>query len=110
MEKRYAPYSKWLGIAFSRLPTGAKLTPILQKSIVGEYVERKRKLAQAYSVVAKKHNALRITKPLPTEVTRYQQTLPCNSWRRVRECNQESNQGCESKKDHDRGWFDRSVY
>ena len=72
MEKRYAPYSKWLGIAFSRLPTGAKLTPILNKVLLANtWKERERTLAQAYSVVAKKHNALRITKPLPTEVTRY---------------------------------------
>lgn len=72
MEKQYAPYSKWLGTAFSRLTTGAKLTPILKKVMLANtWKERERKLAQAYSIVAKKHNALRITKPLPTEVTRY---------------------------------------
>lgn len=72
MEKQYAPYTKWLGTAFSRLATGAKLTPILKKVMLANtWKERERKLAQGYSIVAKKHNALRITKPLPTEVTRY---------------------------------------
>jgi len=32
---------------------------------------REEKLGQAYYIVAKKHNALRITKPLPTKVTKY---------------------------------------
>lgn len=72
MEKQYAPYSKWLGSAFSRLELGAKLTPILEGVLLAKtWKTRERKLAQAYSIVAKKHNALRITKPLPTDVTRY---------------------------------------
>jgi Domain of unknown function (DUF4037) len=72
MEKQYAPYSKWLGAAFTRLKTGAKLTPILQRVLLAKtWKERERNLAQAYSIVAKKHNALKITKPLPTNVTKY---------------------------------------
>jgi hypothetical protein len=72
MEKRYAPYSKWLGSAFGRLKIGATLTPILQEVLLARtWKARERKLAQAYSILAREHNALKITNPLPTGVTRY---------------------------------------
>ena len=72
IEKQYAPYTKWFGKAFSRLPTGAKLTPILQEVLLTKtWKARESKLAEAYSIVAKKHNALKITRPLPTKVTKY---------------------------------------
>jgi hypothetical protein len=72
MEKQYAPYSKWLGTAFSRLKIANKLTPVLQEVLTSEtWKAREKKLAQAYSIVATQHNALRITKPLPTRVTKY---------------------------------------
>jgi UDP-2,3-diacylglucosamine pyrophosphatase LpxH len=32
---------------------------------------REKKLAEAYSIVARQHNALKITKPLPVKVTKY---------------------------------------
>jgi len=72
MEKQYAPYSKWLGTAFSRLKIAGKLTPVLQEVLSAKtWKARERRLAQAYSIVARKHNALRITKPLPTNATKY---------------------------------------
>jgi hypothetical protein len=72
MEKQYAPYSKWLGTAFSRLKIGKKLTPVLQDVLLAKtWKARERKLAQAYSIIARQHNALRITKPLPTKATKY---------------------------------------
>lgn len=72
MEKQYAPYSKWLGTAFRRLKIGSELTPILRDVLRARtWKAREKKLAQAYSIVARQHNALRITKPLPTEVTNY---------------------------------------
>jgi hypothetical protein len=72
MEKQYAPYSKWLGTAFGRLKIGAKLTPILQEVLLAKtWKARERKLAQAYSIVARRHNALKITRPLPTKATKY---------------------------------------
>jgi Domain of unknown function (DUF4037) len=72
MEKQYAPYSKWLGTAFSRLKIAAKLTPILHEVLLAKtWKARERKLAQAYSIVAQQHNTLRITKPLPTKATKY---------------------------------------
>jgi hypothetical protein len=72
MERQYAPYSKWLGTAFSELKIGSTLTPVLQDVLLAKkWKTRERKLAQAYSIVARRHNALRITKPLPTKVTKY---------------------------------------
>ena len=72
MEKRYAPYSKWLGTAFGKLKIGNKLTPVLQDVLLAKrWKTRERKLAEAYSIVARQHNGLKITKPLPTRVTKY---------------------------------------
>jgi hypothetical protein len=72
MEKKYAPYSKWLGSAFGRLKIGPKLTPVLQNVLLAEtWKTREKKLAEAYSIVARQHNALKITKPLPVKVTKY---------------------------------------
>ena len=72
MEKKYAPYSKWLGTAFGKLKIGNKMTPVLRDVLLAKtWNTRERKLAQAYSIVARQHNALKITKPLPTKVTKY---------------------------------------
>ncbi len=72
MERHYAPYSKWLGTAFGNLKIGNKLTPVLQDVLLAKtWKTRERKLGQAYSIVARQHNSLKITKPLPTKVTKY---------------------------------------
>jgi hypothetical protein len=72
LEKQYAPYSKWLGTAFGKLKIAAKLTPVLQEVLLAKtWRARERKLAQAYTIVARQHNALKITKPLPTKATKY---------------------------------------
>ena len=72
LERRYAPYSKWLGTAFSRLKIARDLTPILSRALVAKtWKTREKSLAQAYSVVASRHNSLKITKPLSTKTTHY---------------------------------------
>jgi len=72
MERQYAPYSKWFGSAFSKLKIGADFTPILRQVLLAKtWKAREKKLAVAYSLVAEQHNALKITRPLPTKVTRY---------------------------------------
>jgi hypothetical protein len=72
MEKQYAPYSKWLGTAFKKLKIAKKLRPVLQEVLVAEtWKAREQKLAAAYSIVARQHKALRITKALPEKVTKY---------------------------------------
>lgn len=72
MEQQYAPYAKWFGTAFGRLKISPELTPILRNVLRAKtWKAREKNLAQAYSILATQHNALRITKPLPTAVTNY---------------------------------------
>ncbi len=72
MERRYAPYAKWLGTAFARLPAAERLRPSLAGALgATTWRERERYLTAAYGVVAERHNALRITEPLATGVSRY---------------------------------------
>ena len=72
MEKKYAPYNKWFGVVFSKLELARELTPIIQQ-IQSAITLKKREqyLSQAYEVVAKKHNSLKITAPLDTKATSY---------------------------------------
>ena len=68
-ERRYAPYSKWFGTAFSRLDCAAELSPILWNALRAKtWPEREDALMGAYEKVAAIHNTLHITPPVPTEV------------------------------------------
>ena len=70
MERRYAPYSKWFGTAFSRLDTALALTPSLQGALRAvTWQERERHLCNAYEAVAHLHNGLGITEPLAERVS-----------------------------------------
>jgi hypothetical protein len=72
MERRYAPYSKWLGTAFSRLACAPRLMPILHDALsASDWHERERSLSAAYVIVAEMHNALDLTPPLSTSVSPY---------------------------------------
>lgn len=72
MEKQYAPYIKWFGTAFSKLPCAAKLEPIFQKVLhASSWKEREQYMSKAYEVVAEMHNALGITEPMPTKVATF---------------------------------------
>lgn len=72
MEQQYAPYAKWFGTAFAKLKIAGKLTPVLQDVLTSRTCRvREKNLARAYSIVARQHNALRITRPLSTKVTKY---------------------------------------
>ncbi len=69
-EREYAPYSKWLGSAFTHLSCGPQMTPLLQDTLAARsWRQRERSLNQAYEIVAQMHNALGITKPLPVHVS-----------------------------------------
>jgi hypothetical protein len=69
MERRYAPYSKWFGTAFSRLACGEALSPLLWQVLQTEtWQERENALLQAYEKLAAMHNALGITPPVATEI------------------------------------------
>jgi len=72
MEREYAPYSEWFGTAFSRLRCSTKLTPIIEKVLSSQdWKERERNLSSLYEEIAKMHNSLDITEPLPTTVSRF---------------------------------------
>lgn len=72
MERRYAPYSKWLGTAFSRLACGPALVPILRAVLRAEtWQEREGPLGVAYETIARMHNALAITAPLDPHTGHY---------------------------------------
>ncbi len=67
MNRRYPPYSKWLGTAFAQVPgtagLGASLTGAL--SATG-WPDRERHLSGAYLIAAEAHNQLALTEPLDT--------------------------------------------
>lgn len=64
-EKVYAPYTKWLGSAFARLASAARLVPTLTAALAAAtYPEREAALVAAYEAVADCHNRLGVTSPL----------------------------------------------
>jgi hypothetical protein len=72
MEKRYAPYSKWFGKAFSELEIENELSPILNNILDSTSIEeRELYLDRAYSIVAMGHNSLKITKTMKTQVSKF---------------------------------------
>jgi len=72
LERRYAPYSKWLGTAFSRLTIANELAPVLRRVMLAKtWKTREKWLSEAYAIIATQHNALKITKSLSTKTTDY---------------------------------------
>jgi len=69
-ERAYPPYSKWFGTAFKQLACARFLADPLAGALEGgSWREREEALSRAYAVVAGQHNALRLTAPLPVEVS-----------------------------------------
>ena len=67
MERRYAPYDKWLGSAFGNLRCAAALKPLFERALsTGEYREIEQSLAGLYRLLAEMHNALGVTGSLDT--------------------------------------------
>lgn len=65
LERRYAPYSKWLGSAFARLGASAVVGPALARALDARgYPEREQALVEAYEAVAARHNGLGLTDPV----------------------------------------------
>jgi hypothetical protein len=66
MERAYAPYPKWFGSAFQRLPPASSLSPFLTGALRAfSWQERGSYLVPAYEILAARHNALGLTEPLP---------------------------------------------
>lgn len=61
-EKRYWPYLKWFGTAFSRLRVASEIGPVLDR-ILGSsnHQDRENAVKQALEIVAERHNALGLT-------------------------------------------------
>ncbi len=65
MERRYAPYSKWFGTAFSRLSCGPSVGPLLHDVLrASDWSHRELALMAAYQAVGELHNGLEITAPV----------------------------------------------
>lgn len=72
LERRYWPYTKWFGTAFSRLAGAAEIAPILDRVLdAGEQSEREGALAAAYETVARRHNAADVTAPVDPSTRSY---------------------------------------
>ncbi|MHB8383426.1 MAG: DUF4037 domain-containing protein [Candidatus Binataceae bacterium] len=72
VERRYAPYSKWLGTGFARLNCASELGPILSSVMAAaNFAERERHLCAGYEVAARMHNQLGITAPIDANVRRF---------------------------------------
>jgi hypothetical protein len=70
MQRRYPPYSKWLGSAFLRLPgVPAVLRPALAAAIAARsWPDREQNLCAAYEAVASMHNDLGLAELADTSV------------------------------------------
>ena len=72
MERRYAPYTKWFGTAFSELECAPELGPVFSDVLSSStWKERESNLARAFRVIARMHNALKITPPIVEDMSNY---------------------------------------
>lgn len=70
MDRQYAPYPKWFGSGFARLPIAAELAPLLRQALhAATWKKRQQALAPAYEIVAARHNELGLTAPLEPAVS-----------------------------------------
>ena len=69
MERQYPPYAKWFGTAFRRLACAEQVLPALEQTLqAATWQGRERGLVLAYAALARMHNALQLTEPLPETV------------------------------------------
>jgi Domain of unknown function (DUF4037) len=65
LERRYAPYAKWLGSGFRRLQAHETVGPQLEAALAASaYEERERALVGAMETLARLHNAAGVTAPV----------------------------------------------
>ncbi len=70
MEGQFAPYSKWLGSAFSRLACASKLSPLFEQVWKGDsWEERQNALSSIYVELALQHNDLGLAPPQSPSVS-----------------------------------------
>jgi len=72
MQKKYAPYAKWLGTAFKELKGVERLSQYLEKVVsAADYQDREKYLCQAYTILVQKHNDLEITENASDKVSNF---------------------------------------
>jgi hypothetical protein len=72
MEKQYSTYNKWFGSAFKKLSIAEKLQPIFENCITSPtWQDQENLLCKAYSIIAQKHNSLKITEELDINTRNY---------------------------------------
>ena len=72
VDRRYAPYGKWLGSAFSRLEIAATLGPVLERALVAQgFPDREAAMVDAFEAVARHHNDAQITAWVAPEVSMF---------------------------------------
>ncbi|WP_042401846.1 DUF4037 domain-containing protein [Streptacidiphilus carbonis] len=72
LARRYAPYGKWLGTAFGRLPEAAPIAALLRASLAADWPsERGRALAEACSLAGAWQNRLDVCNEVDPSVRRY---------------------------------------
>jgi len=72
IERKYAPYSKWFGKAFSKLSCAGELKPVFENILQSkDWRARQNGLAEAYKIIIRLYNDLKITSPINEEVGEY---------------------------------------
>jgi hypothetical protein len=72
VERRWAPYGKWLGRAFTELKIAARLAPLLDGALSApDWRERELMIGRAAGVVAQATNELSLGTPVDPELRRY---------------------------------------
>jgi hypothetical protein len=72
IERRYPPYSKWLGTAFSQLRSAPTLGPVLSDALTAvDWPRREDALCAAYEQLARDHNRLGLAEPVEPTVRLY---------------------------------------
>jgi hypothetical protein len=69
IERRYPPYSKWLGTAFARLRCAPVVRPLLADALAAaQWPTREEALCRAYEQLARAHNDLGVSDPVEPTV------------------------------------------
>ena len=72
IDRRYAPYGKWLGSAFAQLNVAARLGPVLEVALAADaFPAREEALVEAFEVVARHHNDAGITNAVAPGVSTF---------------------------------------
>ena len=70
IDRRYAPYSKWLGTAFARLEVAGTLAAPLEDALAaGTAADREGALVEAFQIVARHFNDSGVAEPVEAEVS-----------------------------------------